>query len=83
MLLKDLFLIFEEQFHKQVVDLLGLLFAVQSGEHLCHADGVACLLGGTAGGAGGGLLAYQRSGSHLTAGHAVNAVVDKEGGELS
>lgn len=31
---------------------------------------------------GGGLLPRQRGGSHLTAGHAIRGIVDKDGGEL-
>ena len=42
----------------------------------------AVLLGVTAKGSGGGLLADQRGGGHLAAGHAVGRVVDEDNGEV-
>ncbi|CAN4026232.1 hypoxanthine phosphoribosyltransferase, partial [Dysosmobacter welbionis] len=63
-------------------DPLGIGAAVQGGEHLRHADGHTGLLPGAALLAGSGLLADQSGGGHLTAGHAVDGIVDKDGREL-
>ena len=51
-------------------------------ENLTHVHGIAVLLGIAAVGGGGGLHAHQGGGGHLAAGHAVDAVVDEDDGDV-
>ena len=51
-------------------------------QHFRDADGAAAMILITAVGAGCGLLSDKSRGSHLTAGHAVNCVVDEDRGDL-
>ena len=56
--------------------------AIQRGEHLGRADGVSLRLHIAPMDGGGGLLSRQGGGSHLTAGHAVIGIVQKEHGDV-
>ena len=63
-------------------DALDIIRRVQRGEQFAHADGIAVDGGIAPVLAGGGLLPDEGGGRHLPARHAVNAVVDKDDGDI-